>query len=418
MQLTPAQSQIAVDKHRYRVVVAGRRFGKTVLAAWEMFAKAVSTNDGRVTYMAPTFAQARDIAWTELKKVCNPLVENVNESRMEITVKNRHGNTSIISLHGWESVESMRGQKYDMLVLDELSDMRDFWTSWQEVLRPVLTDRKGEVLFIGTPKGFNHLYDLYNMENDPVKGQDYRSFHFTTYDNPHMPVEEIEKAKQEMTEDKFAQEYMADFRKMEGLVYKEFDRKIHVVDVIPENVVEVLGAVDFGYRNPTALLTGKKDYENKYYITDEWYKTEQTEDAVVDKIVASKFNKVYPDPENASAIAALEKRGVNIREVSKGKGSIISGIKKVREMFKQNRLFIHKSCVHTIQELESYAYPDWSPEKNADELPIGKDNHAMDALRYMIMTDAANQGSDIPRIHRGTQRRPGGISRINFNKVG
>lgn len=415
--LTPAQSLIANDKHRFRVCVCGRRFGKTTLSAWEMFGKAVATNEGRITYIAPTFSQARDIAWAELKKVCAPLVENINESRLEITIKNRHNTTSLISLHGWESVETMRGQKYDMLVLDEISNMRDFWTSWQEVLRPALTDKKGEVLFIGTPNGFNHLYDLYNMENDLIKGGDYKSFHFTTYDNPHMPVDEIDKAKQELTEDKFAQEYMADFRKMEGLVYKEFDRALHLTDESPSLVVETLGGVDFGYRNPTAILTVKKDTENVYWITSEWYKTEQTEDNVVDKIVTLKFNKVYPDPENASAIASLEKKGVNIREVKKGKNSIVSGIKRVRELFKQNRIKINKGCIHLIQELESYAYPDWSPEKNPDELPIGKDDHALDALRYILMTDAAEGFSSAPKAHYGSPSRPAAMRGTNFRRM-
>lgn len=418
MQLTPAQSQIAVDRHRYRVAVCGRRFGKTTLSAWEMFAKAVATDDGRITYMAPTFSQARDIAWNELKKVCATLATNVNESRLEIVVKNRYGNTSMISLHGWESVENMRGQKYDMLVLDEISNMRDFWTSWQEVLRPALTDKKGDVLFIGTPQGFNHLYDLYNMENDPIKGQDYKSFHFTTYDNPHMSIEEIDKAKQEMTDDKFAQEYMADFRKMEGLVYKEFDRKRHLFETQPELTVETLGGVDFGYRNPTAIVTVKKDYDGVYWVTDEWYYAEQTEDKVIDVVANKKFNKIYPDPENASAIGAMEKRGLNLRPVTKGKGSIVSGIKKVREMFKQDKLRISKNCIHLIQELESYAYPDWSPEKNADELPIGKDDHLLDALRYVLMTDSTNGSSTIPKVHYGGQRKPYGGSRVNFNKFG
>ena len=414
MELTPAQSQIALDKHRYRVCVCGRRFGKTTLAAWEMFAKAVMTSDGRIVYIAPTFAQARDIAWVELKKVCAQLAVDTNESRLEIKVKNRYGSTSMISLHGWESVETMRGQKYNMLILDEISNMRDFWTSWQEVLRPALTDNKGEVMFIGTPNGFNHLYDLYNMENDLIKGQDYKSFHFTTYDNPHMPVEEIEKAKIEMTDDKFAQEYMADFRKMEGLVYKEFDRKLHLTEDLPELVVETLGGVDFGYRNPTAIVTVKKDYDCNYWVTDEWYKTEQTEDQVIDKVASLKFNKVYPDPENASAVSAMEKKGINIREVTKGKGSIVSGIKKVREMFKQNKIRIHKSCIHLVQELESYAYPDWSPEKNPDELPIGKDDHALDALRYVIMMDSVAT-STAPKVHYGSQKLPtGGRSRIKF----
>ena len=413
--LTPAQSLIATDRHRFRVAVCGRRFGKSTLSAWEMYAKAVATDDGRITYIAPTFAQARDIVWMELKKICERLQVSINESRLEVVVKNTKGNTSMISLHGWESVETMRGQKYDLLVLDEIANMRNFALLWQEVLRPALTDRKGEGLFIGTPKGFDHLYELYNMENDPLKGRDYKSFHFTTYDNPYLAVEEIDKAKQELTEDRFAQEYMADFRKMEGLVYKEFDRKIHLTEDKPELIVETLAGVDFGYRNPTAIITVKKDYDGVYWVTDEWYRTEQTEDMVVDVIKSKKFNKVYPDPENTGAIEALKKKGVNIREVKKGKGSIVSGIKKVREMFKQNKIRVRKSCVNFVREIESYAYPDWSPEKNQDELPIGKNNHAMDAFRYVIMTDAVSDDYREPKVSYSNNIRYGNKP-LNFKK--
>src|SRR3990167_7035651 len=113
-----------------------------------------------------------------------------------------------------------RGKKNDFIIPDEVASYRNFWTGWKEVLRPTLTDTQGEGLFLSTPKGYNHFYDLCNLE---LIDTDYKSFHYTTYDNPHIPVDEIEKAKKELTEDRFAQEYLADFRKTQGLVYKEFD---------------------------------------------------------------------------------------------------------------------------------------------------------------------------------------------------
>ena len=389
MILHPAQSEIAKDTHRFRVICSGRRFGKTVLAVWEMFAMAASKEDGRVAYAAPTIQQARDIAWNELKRVCAPIAKNINETRLEITIANKHGGTSQIILRGWENIETLRGQKYHMIVLDEVAMMRHFWEMWQEVLRPTLTDFRGEGMFISTPKGFNHFYDLYNFE---ARDKDYKSFHFTSYDNPNIPRDEIEKAKMELPDDRFAQEYMADFRKSEGLVYKEFSRDVHVVDDIPISIVETFGGVDFGFTNPTAVLTIKKDYEGRYFVADEWYKRGKTEDEVVEVVKNRAFSRVYPDPENASAIEAMRRAGINIREVNKGKDSIVSGIQKVREMFKANRLFIHRSCVNTLMELEQYCYPDKQPDKNFQELPIPEHNHGLDVLRYCIMSDATGDG--------------------------
>lgn len=390
--LHPAQSKIASDIHRFRVVNCGRRFGKTTLAVWEMFAVAVAKADARVAYIAPTYQQARDIAWNELKEICGPVKANINESRLEVTVHNQHGGTSQIFLKGWESVETLRGQYFDFLVLDEVSSYRNFWLNWQEVLRPTLTDRKGQGLFISTPKGFNHFFDLYKLH---AKDTDYKSFHFTSYDNPYIPKEEIDKARIELTEDRFAQEYMADFRKTEGLVYKEFDRNRHVINFEPTRIIETLAGVDFGFTNPAAVLTLKQDDDGRFFLMDEWYKRGQTDAQIADFVAASRFNEVYPDPESASGIQELRSRGVNVREVIKNRDSVRNGINVVREMFKSNRLFIHQSCISTIQELETYSYPDKKPDHNEEENPIKENDHAMDALRYPLMMKAGAQQSSV-----------------------
>jgi len=391
--LHPAQSQIASDTHRFRVVNCGRRFGKTTLAVWEMFAIAVAKDDARVAYLAPTYQQARDIAWGELKKICDPLIVSVNESRLEVKIRNQHGGTSQIVLRGWEAVETLRGQLFDFLVLDEISSYRDFWNHWQEVLRPTLTDRRGQGLFISTPKGFNHFYHLYNLQNGD---NDYRSFHFTTYDNPYIPKDEIAKAKLELTEDRFAQEYMADFRKTQGLVYKEFDRTKHIYTRMAYEPYKTILGVDFGFTNPAAVLTIQKDTDNRYFVVEEWYKRGQTDAQVADYVAALKANEVYPDPASASGCEELRQRGVNIRDVLKNSDSIRNGINTVRELFKSNRLYIHKDCVNLIMELETYAYPDKKPDNNEEERPIKENDHALDALRYALMMDGGiGQGQTI-----------------------
>lgn len=381
MQFHPAQSQIASDLHRYRVVNCGRRFGKTTLSIYELIGKAVYKKGRQVCYIAPTYQQARDIAWQELKRSALPVTIDVNESRLQLTIKTVDGGKSTIFLRGWEAIETLRGMFFDFLVLDEVSSYRGFWTGWHEVLRPTLTDRKGEALFISTPKGFNHFYELYNLE---LGDRDYKSFHFSSYDNPFLPREEIDKAREEITEDRFAQEYLADFRKMQGLVYKEFDRERHIYDSNESIFGQSISGVDFGFTNPAAVLYITKDRSDCFWVTQEFYERGKTDAQIAEYVAAAQFEIVYPDCENPSAISELRKRGVNVREVIKNKDSIKNGIDKVRELFKANKLKIHASCSNLIMELETYSYPDKKDLRNEDENPIKENDHALDALRYAI----------------------------------
>lgn len=376
--LTKAQAQIVNDTHRFRVVNCGRRFGKTTLAILEMVGKAASRNDCRVAYLANTYQQARDIAWRELKKLCQPITRNVNEARLEIEITSKQGGSSFIWLRGWESVETLRGQRFDFLVIDEVAMMRNFWENWQEVIRPTLTDTKGEVLFLSTPKGYNHFFDLYQLEHDD---NDFKSFHFITRDNPYIDIEEINKAERELPEDRFSQEYLADFRKSQGLVYKEFNRNKHLFDIKPNSINQIVLGIDFGYTNPTAVLEIVRDYDNVYWVVSEWYKTGKTNIEIVEYAKSIKHYAVYADPAEPDRIEEMRRHGLNTREVSK---EIISGIDKVHQLFKENRLKIHRACSNLINELETYSYPDKKSDKNDQELPVKENDHALDALRYAI----------------------------------
>src|SRR3990167_9270276 len=387
MKLHPSQKIVVEDTHRFRVVSAGRRFGKSIMAVEELLFNAVK-KEATVAYCAPTYLQAREIAWAILKKrVQDFSIVSINDTRLEMIINNSVGSTSKITLKGWESIESLRGQSFDFLVLDEVAMYRGFYTGWEEVVRPTLLDRNGSVLFISTPKGFNFWYDLYNMES---KDRDYKSFHFTAYDNPYLSKDELDKTKIELTEDRFAQEILADFRKSEGLVYKEFQRWRHIFKKEENKTfVKTFGGVDFGFTNPCAAITIKKDRHAVYWVTDEWYKTKQTDAQIADYVQALKWDECYPDPESASGVEELKRRGVNTREVVKNKDSIRNGINVVREMFNTNRLRIHESCSNLIWELETYSYPDSKPDRNEDENPIKENDHALDALRYALSMDNA-----------------------------
>lgn len=375
MVLHPAQSLILSDTHRFRVINCGRRFGKTTLAVEEIKCLALS-RPAKIAYIAPTYQQARDIAWQMLIKELKP--KKPNESRLEFRIKD-----SLIQLRGWEAIETLRGQAFDFIVIDEVAMMRNFWVNWEEVIRPTLTDTKGQVMFISTPKGFNHFYDLFNKQ-DP----DFKSFHFTSYDNPHLPKEELDKAKEEIPEDRFAQEYLADFRKTEGLVYKEFNRSIHVVDESgwpdSQRFTDVILGIDFGYTNPAAIIPIKIDADSHYWIEEEWYKARQTTEQISEQALLYKSTKVYPDPAEPDRVLLLSKSGLNVREVSK---DIIAGVDHLRELFKQGRIHIHPDCKNLIYELETYRYPEKKPDKNEEEKPVKENDHALDALRYALYTN-------------------------------
>ena len=382
MTLHETQKEIAKDNHRFRVLCCGRRWGKTTLAVEEIKGVALYKN-ARIAYIAPTYQQARDIAWQMLIAELKPITKGKpNESRLELEVFNTLGGTSLIQLKGWEAVETLRGQFFDFIVIDEVSSMRNFWVNWEEVLSPTLTDKKGSVMFISTPKGFNHFYDLFNKQD---KDSDFKSFHYKSHDNPYLPKEELDRQEKSIPEDRFAQEYLADFRKTEGLVYKEFDRSRHLIASGDEkklvSYTDTILGIDFGYTNPSAIVCIKIDSDNHYWVTEEYYRTGQTTEAIAEQAKLYKPTKVYADPAEPDRIEILRKYGLNCRDVSK---DIVAGVDRVRELFKQNRIHIHPDCKNLIHELETYRYPDKKPDQNEIEKPVKDKDHALDALRYAL----------------------------------
>ena len=379
--LHPAQKQILSSLARFRILVCGRKFGKTTLAAEEIKDCAFAKANKRILYLSPTLGDSRTLMWDRLKNKVRGLITYENDSRLELKVKTQDNGETQIFLGSWEKIQDYRGDEFDFVIPDEVQDYKDFWTGWHEALRPTLSPRKGSALFMGTPKGFNHLYDLFNLE---AKDKDYKSFHFTSYDNPFIDKAEIEKAKLELTEDRFAQEYLADFRKTEGLVYKAFDRKKHLFDDLNIKEVELIGGVDFGFHNPAAVPSIKKDKDGTYWVISTWKKTGRTDRQIAEYVASCNFNRVYPDPESAGGIEELHQHNVPVMEVMKGKDSVRSGITKISELLKQNRLRIHRSCLDLIEEFETYSYPDKRIGHNEEENPIKENDHLLDALRYTL----------------------------------
>lgn len=214
VELLPWQQDVFSASERFKVVAAGRRCGKSRLAAWMLILNALEAERGHVFYVAPTQGQARDIMWGVLLELAHPIISGSHVNNMQIKLING----ATISLKGADRPDTMRGVSLKFLVMDEYADMKP--SVWEEVLRPALADQKGSAIFIGTPKGRNHFYELYKYAE--FSGDEtYKSWHFTSYDNPLLDPEEIDTAKQSMSSYAFRQEFMASFEALGSEIFKE-----------------------------------------------------------------------------------------------------------------------------------------------------------------------------------------------------
>lgn len=219
--LSAAQSIIFNDARRHRVIVAGRRFGKTWLALIWLLTVACAIKRSKCWYLAPTRPQAKDIAWEDLKLlVPSALIRKNGISETELTVTLING--SKISLKGTENFETLRGRGLTAVVLDEFADMKKgVWT----VVRPQLSDlgKEGRAMFIGTPRGYDEFKELYDRAREGRPG--WGAHHFTTLQGGNVSAEELVDARRDMNEREFRQEYLATFEMIEGRILHAFVRE-------------------------------------------------------------------------------------------------------------------------------------------------------------------------------------------------
>jgi len=212
IDLHPAQLQIFHSKKRFKVVAAGRRFGKSYLSAWLLLIKAIQSESKDVFYVAPTFQQAKDIMWAMLKDLGKELIAQAHENTAVLTLINGRK----IYLKGSDRPDTLRGVGLSFLVLDEYASMKP--VVWEQILRPTLADVKGECVMIGTPAGKNHFFDIYN---DALEDDDWDAFQFNSTDNPFLPEEEVEAARKTMSSMSFRQEFEASFETGSGGIFQE-----------------------------------------------------------------------------------------------------------------------------------------------------------------------------------------------------
>jgi len=238
------QQEIFESPARFKVVPAGRRGGKTFFAAVVLIMEALkdespsgySMRNSHVWYVAPTYQQARDVMWKQLKELSRPIAKQIKEKDMTIVLPNGR----YIVLKGADNEDTLRGASLSYVVLDEYADMKP--GVFDLILRPALADMQGGALFIGTPKGKNHFWNLYQQALDP-KNTDMEGFTFCSLDNPMIREEEIEAAKRTMSREAFKQEFEASFSTGGGGIFKREEFK-YVDELDPTISGHVYIAVD------------------------------------------------------------------------------------------------------------------------------------------------------------------------------
>lgn len=204
------EAKAAIDASRFTVLVCHRRWGKTVFAVMELILAALfsTKQDFRGGYVAPFRKQAKDVSWDYFKKYAKVIPGIVfNETELTATFPNG----ARVTLYGADNADSLRGLYFDYAVLDEVADMKPY--VWGEVIRPALADRQGRCLFIGTPKGMNLFFELYNRGNSRMNG--WNSLVYRASDTkdriPWITGEELDNARADMTDAQYRQEMECDF---------------------------------------------------------------------------------------------------------------------------------------------------------------------------------------------------------------
>ena len=388
MPLSKAQKEVFSSEARFRVLITGRRFGKTFLALNEL-AKFSRYPRKKVWYIAPTFRMCKDIMLDPLveKMTKHKWISKVNYSDLSITLKNK----SLIQLRSSDNFNSLRGVGLDFICMDEFSDVDE--RAWYEVLRPTLSDksREGSALFLGTPRGFgNWSYNLFTRQESD---KNWESFQYTTLDGGQVSENEIEQAKNDLDDRTFKQEYMASFEKYSGQIYYNFDRQENVIDeyVTTSNSIHI--GIDFNIDPVSAVISEVK--QDNLYVYDEIVIYSSNTDELVEEInnrYSGKHIFVYPDPASKQRktsaggrtdLSILKNAGYNVR-VRNAHPLIRDRINAVNTKLKNAKglrtLFIANNCKNVIKSIERQIY------KEGTSLPDKENNydHMNDALGYLV----------------------------------
>lgn len=378
----------SMDTHRFCVVAAGRRSGKTERMKRKLILRALKGDKfpgpARYAFCAPTYSQVKSVFWSDLKDMCQGLISHISESELFV----RLINGSEIHCKGLDKPQRMEGTYYSGLALDEIDDMKP--SLWQENLRPMLSDRNGWAIFSGTPNGMGLLYDFSRKALEfPAEW----SFH-TWPSSEVLPPSEIASAKAELDARSYRQEYEASFENPSGLVYYAFNRDN--VRELPSSVdikiLPVYTGIDFNVNPMSAVIF--TEFEGCTYVVDEVVIPNNSNTYELAGEIRTRYPDhhivTFPDPAGAARKTSAE-IGISDHTILIKSGfevfsrratlSVRDGINAVNSRLCSStgvrKLFISQKCKTLIKSLERHSYKKGTSIPDDDEYI-----HCCDALRY------------------------------------
>lgn len=355
LKIDNARKEILYDKHRYKCIVSGRRWGKTMFSIiWLLYPEFKHNERRWIIY--PTYRQAKMVAWSTLKQFFKNQNVKINETELSITLDNG----STVELKGADaSADKIRGVSLNRVVLDEYAFMKE--SVWSEVIQPMTVQEKADALFVGTPNGLqNHFYDMF------VKGQsennDLKSWQFTTIEGGWIDQEEIERAKKNLDARTFKQEYEASFESVQNKAAYNFNRNVHVktLDISPRQ----FWGVDFGVASYMTAVKICEYVDGSIYVFDE-IGLQNSNTFELAKLMQQKGPglPVYPDPagmartsnSTKSDHAILRESGFSVisKKANPTQKDRLNALnKKLENANGDVELYINPKCKNTIRDLE------------------------------------------------------------------
>lgn len=411
-----AHKAFLIDNYKRGVLLMGRQSGKTFFAVNHAWLSAI-IKQGRYFIVFSTYKQAHEVVWRQyLPFIPKELIFKTNEQDLLIelnyvkgpvtiapgmTIQVEHDESrprSTIQLLGSDQADTHRGFKADGIIFDEYGDQNA--DNFKLVYEPMFVTTDGWAIFMGTPRGFNHFYDLIQFAKE-----DDRWFYqeATWRDSPYVSKEFMANTRAEAEKrgmlSGFMQEYELEFRAVQGAVYPDFNRNVHVIKPleIPEDLT-VYATIDFGFHTTACLFVGI-DKDQNWWVFDEVYGRQETLDNIIprikDKLGDKRLVLMIGDSANRDAIEVMQRSfpivGINKANDTKGYST---GIALITQKLKPRlqlvglpkpTLFISSTCKSFLFEMEGYKFPEEKKDRNPSDVPVKENDHGPDALRYLAL---------------------------------
>jgi hypothetical protein len=391
------QNQVHQALKRFNVLVAHRRFGKTVLCVNELVDRALrcKLKDPRFAYVAPLRNQAKDVAWEYLKAYTR-MIPGYEANEAELRVDLPGGRR--IRLYGADNPDQLRGLYLDGVVFDEFAQMQP--RIWGEVVRPALADRNGVAIFIGTPMGRNAFHKLY----EDAKTEDgWKAMMFRASETGIVPQAELDAAARAMTAEQYAQEFECSFEAaIVGAYYgKEMalaDKEKRITSVPWEPRVPVTTAWDLGAVNMAIWFVqqvgnevrvidfiGRDEVTPLSFYAGEIMERKQRGWAFAEHLLPHDA-EIPEQGTGKSRVEVLDGLGIKVRVLPRGGSTIVEDGINAAKMLLPRCWFDATKCKDGIEALRQYR-TEWDDKKKVFSTIPRHDwaSHPADAFRYLAM---------------------------------